>query len=163
MALGVVSDLRSTRSLDGPGEAVGHQEHLVSELTLARLAHGAADGTIRGEITTMEQFLELFFRFLEARYRGEIHELTDRVVASPFDARNRPRHPGDFHVRVPPSPEALAAFFAAWRGDLPAALLARMLGIHIAVAIAWQRASAGDWTAYAVDLSRRRTDDSQRR
>ncbi len=39
--------------------------------------------------------------------------------------------------------------------DLPAALLARMLGIHITVAIAWQRASAGDWMAYAADVSRR--------
>jgi hypothetical protein len=32
-----------------------------------------------------------------------------------------------------------------------------MLGIHIAVAVAWQRASAGDWTAYAADVSRRTT------
>jgi DNA-binding Xre family transcriptional regulator len=63
----------------------------------------------------------LFFRFLEARYRGEIHELTGRVVTSPIDACNRPRHAGDFHVRVPPSPQALAAFFAGWRGELPAA------------------------------------------
>ncbi|MGH3514710.1 MAG: hypothetical protein ACRDRB_20915, partial [Pseudonocardiaceae bacterium] len=39
--------------------------------------------------------------------------------------------------------------------ELPAALLARMLGIHIDVATAWQRASAGDWTTYAADLSRR--------
>ena len=30
--------------------------------------------------------IDLFFRFLEARYRGEIHELTGRVVASPIDA-----------------------------------------------------------------------------
>ena len=30
--------------------------------------------------------------------------------------------------------------------ELPAAILARMLGIHISVAVAWQRASAGDWT-----------------
>jgi len=29
--------------------------------------------------------------------------------------------------------------------DLPAAILARMLGIHITVAVAWQRAAAGDW------------------
>ena len=35
--------------------------------------------------------------------------------------------------------------------DLPAAVLARMLGIHITVAVAWQRASAGDWAAYAAD------------
>jgi hypothetical protein len=39
--------------------------------------------------------------------------------------------------------------------ELPAALLARMLGIHIDVATAWQRASAGDWMTYAADVSRR--------
>ena len=39
--------------------------------------------------------------------------------------------------------------------DLPAAILAHTLGIHISVATAWQRASAGDWTAYAADISRR--------
>lgn len=41
--------------------------------------------------------------------------------------------------------------------DLPAALLARMLGIHISVAVAWQRASAGDWMDYAAQVSRRGT------
>jgi hypothetical protein len=30
-----------------------------------------------------------------------------------------------------------------------------MLGIHITVAVAWQHASAGDWTGYAADVSRR--------
>lgn len=40
--------------------------------------------------------------------------------------------------------------------ELPAALLARMLGIHISVAVAWQRASSGDWTGYAADYSRRK-------
>ena len=39
--------------------------------------------------------------------------------------------------------------------DLPAAVLARMLGIHITVAVAWQRAAAGDWAAYAAEISRR--------
>jgi hypothetical protein len=39
--------------------------------------------------------------------------------------------------------------------DLPAALLARMLGIHISVAVAWQRASRGDWTTYAAEISHR--------
>jgi hypothetical protein len=41
--------------------------------------------------------------------------------------------------------------------DLPTAVLARMLGIHITVAVAWQRASAGDWAAYAAEVSRRST------
>ena len=39
--------------------------------------------------------------------------------------------------------------------DLPAAILARMLGIHISVAVAWQRAAVGDWAAYAAQVSRR--------
>jgi hypothetical protein len=32
-----------------------------------------------------------------------------------------------------------------------------MLGIHISVTAAWQRASAGDWTSYAADMSNRPT------
>lgn len=39
--------------------------------------------------------------------------------------------------------------------ELPAAMLARLLGIHISVAASWQRASSGDWTSYAADYSRR--------
>ena len=37
--------------------------------------------------------------------------------------------------------------------DLPAVILARLLGIHITVAAAWQRAAAGDWAGYAGDIS----------
>jgi len=39
--------------------------------------------------------------------------------------------------------------------ELPAAVIARMLGMHITVAVEWQRAASGDWTAYAADYSRR--------
>ena len=39
--------------------------------------------------------------------------------------------------------------------ELPAAVLARLLGIHIKVAVAWQHVSAGDWASYAADVSRR--------
>ena len=48
--------------------------------------------------------------------------------------------------------------------ELPAAVLARLLGIHIKVAVAWQHASAGDWTTYAANYSRRKpatTEDAQ--
>lgn len=38
--------------------------------------------------------------------------------------------------------------------ELPAAVIARMLGIHIKVAVEWQRAASGDWTGYAADYSR---------
>jgi hypothetical protein len=39
--------------------------------------------------------------------------------------------------------------------ELPAALLARLLGIDISAAAAWQRISSGDWMTYAADVSRR--------
>ena len=39
--------------------------------------------------------------------------------------------------------------------ELAAALLSRLLGIHISVAVAWQHACAGDWSTYAADYSRR--------
>jgi integrase len=154
--LGVVRDLRSPRSLADPSDAADYQEHLLAEFVLARLAHGVADGTIRGELAALEEFLasvgvwaweveprhadrflghdqhhrahdtrrgkagaiDFFYRFLELRYRGELHELTGRLICSPIDEINRPRHSGDFTIRVPPSPAALAAFFADWRTEL---------------------------------------------
>ncbi|MDO0929962.1 hypothetical protein QQY24_33265 [Streptomyces sp. TG1A-8] len=42
--------------------------------------------------------------------------------------------------------------------ELPAAVLARTLGIDITVAVKWQRAAAGDWGAYAAGVSRRHHD-----
>ena len=39
--------------------------------------------------------------------------------------------------------------------EIPAAILARTLGIHTDVAVTWQRLSAGDWTSYAAEVSRR--------
>ena len=41
--------------------------------------------------------------------------------------------------------------------ELPAAILARMLGINIKAAIVWQQAASGDWTSYAAEISRRTT------
>ena len=39
--------------------------------------------------------------------------------------------------------------------EVPAVILAKTLGIHVQVAIQWQKISAGDWAAYAADISRR--------
>ena len=57
-------------------------------------------------------------------------------------------------IGVRPGPARSTALFQL-ATELPAAVLARMLGIHINVAVQWQRISAGDWTAYAADVSRR--------
>ncbi|MGW1412734.1 site-specific integrase, partial [Streptomyces sp. NPDC002403] len=39
--------------------------------------------------------------------------------------------------------------------ELPPAVLAHTLGIHISVAVKWQRAAAGDWATYAANISNR--------
>jgi hypothetical protein len=46
--------------------------------------------------------------------------------------------------------------------ELPAALLDRVLGIHVSVAVSWQRASGGDWTTYAAQVSRRAPQEERR-
>lgn len=55
---------------------------------------------------------------------------------------------------IRPNPSRSAALFAL-AAEVPAAILARTLGIHITVAVDWQQASAGDWTRYATDVGRR--------
>jgi hypothetical protein len=46
----------------------------------------------------------------------------------------------------------------ALAAEVPAAILAKTLGIHIKAAIQWQKISSGDWTAYAAEVSRRTTE-----
>jgi hypothetical protein len=41
--------------------------------------------------------------------------------------------------------------------EIPAAILARTLGISVNSAVCWQQISAGDWTSYAAEISRRPT------
>ncbi|WP_319770501.1 hypothetical protein [Streptomyces europaeiscabiei] len=63
--------------------------------------------------------IDAYFAFLEQRYAGEIHRLFGVVVESPVDVFNRPRHRGDFGLRVPPPQRAIREFFTAWRDALP--------------------------------------------
>jgi hypothetical protein len=74
----------------------------------------------------------------------------------------RPGHPlGDdriglrlHKIGIQPRQDRSTALFTL-ATELPAAILARMLGVHIQVAVQWQKASAGDWAAYAADVSSR--------
>ena len=45
--------------------------------------------------------------------------------------------------------------------ETPAAILARTLGISVNSAVRWQQISAGDWTSYAADVSRRPTSQTR--
>ncbi|MER7694701.1 site-specific integrase [Streptomyces sp. NPDC097610] len=76
-----------------------------------------AQSTIRGKLTKIDGY----FAFLEQRYAGEIARRFGAMVESPIDPFNRPRHRGDFGLRIPPSQQAMKTFFANWRADLPQA------------------------------------------
>ncbi|MFF7535100.1 site-specific integrase [Streptomyces bobili] len=73
--------------------------------------------TVRKKITSIDQY----FAFLEQRYAGEILRRFGAAVESPVDAFNRPRHRGDFGLRVPPSKAEMTAFFGSWRQELASA------------------------------------------
>ena len=59
-------------------------------------------------------------------------------------------------IGLQPGPIRSTALFQL-ASELPAAILARMLGIHISVAVKWQHASSGDWSNYAAHTSRHTT------
>jgi integrase/recombinase XerC len=74
-----------------------------------------AHSTTRKKINSIDGF----FAFLEQRYAGEIMRRFGAAVESPIDQFNRPRHRGDFGLRVPPSRTAMREFFVRWREELP--------------------------------------------
>lgn len=53
-----------------------------------------------------------------------------------------------------PRQDRATALFAL-ATELPAAVLAHMLGISIHTAVDWQQTTSGDWMTYAADVSRR--------
>jgi hypothetical protein len=63
-----------------------------------------------------------------------------------------PPGPGGHHWFASAGPRHRLFTLAA---DVPAAIMAKTLGIHIQAAIQWQKISAGDWAAFAADVSRR--------
>ncbi|MFJ7146836.1 hypothetical protein ACIQVT_01265 [Streptomyces sp. NPDC100445] len=83
-------------------------------------------------------------RFLE---RIQDHDLARHP---PMD-RGRGRCQGE--QRRLPMPDRLAQYGLS--GRTRGVTRDRTLGIHTDVAVAWQRLSAGDWTAYANEVSRR--------
>ncbi len=58
------------------------------------------------------------------------------------------------NLGIRPSQDRSTALFQL-ATEIPAAILARTLAISTDVAVTWQRHAAGDWTAYAADVSRR--------
>ncbi|MEF9908144.1 site-specific integrase [Streptomyces sp. P9-A2] len=105
--------------------------------------------------------LAALVRELVATRRGKAKIGTPEDVPWLFPG-GRPGHPlGDdrigqrlHKIGIRPRQDRSTALFTL-AAELPAAILARVLGVHIQVAVQWQKASAGDWASYAADVSRR--------
>ena len=72
----------------------------------------------RSTVRQKMNIIDSYFAFLEQRYAGEIARRYGVAVESPVDPFNRPRHRGDFGLRVPPSQRATREFFGRWRDSL---------------------------------------------
>jgi len=105
--------------------------------------------------------LAALVRELVTTHRGKAKIGTPEDVPWLFPG-GRPGHPlGDdrigqrlHKIGIRPRQDRSTALFAL-AAELPAAILARVLGVHIQVAAQWKKASAGDWASYAADVSRR--------
>jgi hypothetical protein len=53
--------------------------------------------------------------------------------------------------------QARNAALAAWASDLPPAVLASLLGVHIQTAVSWASRTRRDWTAYLAERARAST------
>lgn len=66
------------------------------------------------------------------------------------------------HIGLTPGQARTTALFQL-AGEIPAAILARLLGIHVTVAVKWQHAASGDWANYAANISHRTTTPANER
>lgn len=114
-----VAGLAAT-TLDRLIEISGHYGVVAWRLTPRQVDRYFAGPGKRGRSTVRQKtnLLDHYFAFLEQRYAGEIARRFGVGVESPIDPFNRPRHRGDFGLRVPPSQRATREFFARWRQSL---------------------------------------------
>ncbi len=135
----------------------------ISRLTLDDIHVTGRQVTIRfgrEPVTLLEPVGGLVHRLINER-RGHARIGADRTTRwllpggrpgqpiSSFRLSERLRHLGM------PSGQARSTALFQLASELPAAILARLLGIHITVAVKWQHAAGGDWTNYAAEISRR--------
>jgi hypothetical protein len=102
---------------------------------------------------------------LPPRLAVPVRAQLDAAPAYPRDASSLPLFPGRSPAR-PVAPQTLTrrlrqhgieprqarnAALAAWAADLPPAVLASLLGVHIQTAVNWAGQTRRDWTAYLAE------------
>lgn len=131
-----------------------------------------------GQITITDDGVRISFGRTPIRLPEPIDNLARSVVANrkghatigaatpshwlfPGGQPGRPISAGQLTLRlnrlgIRPSQARSTALFQL-ATEIPAAILARTLAMSVDSAVRWQQISAGDWTSYAADVSRRST------
>ncbi|MGY1503694.1 site-specific integrase (plasmid) [Streptomyces sp. QTS52] len=134
----------------------------ISRLTVAHIEE--TDGEVRIRLGAVPVELpapvaELALHQVEARRSHAVLGRTDSPWLFPGGQPGRPISAWAMGERLRKLgirlAEARSTALFQLASELPAAVLARTLGIDITVAVKWQRAAAGDWGAYAAEVSRR--------
>ncbi|ARZ66743.1 hypothetical protein SMD11_1079 [Streptomyces albireticuli] len=134
----------------------------ISRLTVDHIE--ATDGTVRISLGAVPVELpapvaELALRQAETRRSHAVLGRSDSTWLFPGGQPGRPISAWAMGERLRKLgirlAEARSTALFQLAAELPAAVLARTLGIDITVAVKWQRAAAGDWGAYAAAISRR--------
>lgn len=88
----------------------------------AFLAMQRKQGLAKSTLARKAAILAAFFGFLIARYQGDIHALTGRVLVQPIDEFNRPAGVDTSGAaRIPPQDDEVDRLFTCWRDALPVA------------------------------------------
>jgi hypothetical protein len=141
------------------------QPAAIGRLTIDHVIVDAADGQVRlrlgrEPVVLPDPLVRLVLRLVATRHgHATIGELGTSRWLLPGGRPGQPISAYQLTQRLhqlgvhPAQARSTALFQLAT--ELPAAILARLLGLHISVAVQWQHAAAGDWTGYAAEVSRR--------
>lgn len=143
----------------------GQHASTISQLTTDHVVTGPDTVQLRfgtASITLPEPVATLMRTLVNTRTgHAALGDIGTSTCLFPGGQPGRPISAAHMGVRlrglgIRPNPAGSAALFSL-AAQLPAAILSRTLGIHIDVAVTWQKASAGDWSNYAADVVTRTT------
>ncbi|MFI6010177.1 hypothetical protein ACIBAG_15400 [Streptomyces sp. NPDC051243] len=135
---------------------------VISRLTVKDVEE--RDGTVRIRLGVVpvelpEPVAQLALQQVEVRRSHAVLARSDSPCLFPGGQPGRPisawamgERLRNFGIRLA---EARSTALFQLTTELPAGVLARTLGLDITVVVKWQRAAAGDWAAYAAEVSHR--------
>jgi hypothetical protein len=133
----------------------------VAQLSAERITRHDATVTLRlgaSDIDLFEPLGELVTRLAAAKPSHAVMTVADSPWLFPGGHPGKPITADRLQIRIGRlgivAKAARTAMLLEYASEVPAAVLADMLGLHPNTAVRWVRAAAGDWNAYAAERTR---------